>query len=337
MTRRLTTPIALMFTTLVTTALLVAGAITAPIGYASPLRTEPASRAAKPPGADQWLGKWKTKFGNINFTSLTYAASLTPDISGNTQYYWRLVGTWNRPGGIATEISGSISGANSNTFAGCWVPPITPGSSSCGSVLIHRTGNKITGGYWKVCRNYCESHHPWSGTKISGPSCKARSATSQCASQWGVRFKIVQSGKPLGNQLLTTETIGGGAVTFAKNPASVVEGTPRANTKVIHIAKAITGDLRIDVDITSALFKEKNGLPYLLLRGHVARTNDPATVVGCPVYFRLRDGRGKSYDELIVHLDPDDTEFACGAGGQTAFKSTDKKRLNVTITNPVKK
>src|SRR5689334_18435747 len=133
--------------------------------FALVLALPTAGPAAVPKAAQKWLGTWSTNFGHLFVYDIYRAKSETVDVNGNPQRFWKFEATWiyrdDDNGADRRFIEGGVVGQNFDQLGGCWTP--SPEPTNCARILINRSGEKITGGYWKNCRDYCKSHHPFKG------------------------------------------------------------------------------------------------------------------------------------------------------------------------------
>jgi len=243
-----------------------------------------------PKGVETWLGTWHANFGTLRINDVHRERADYPDASGKRPFYWAASINWSRPGSDK-RITGSILGGKYRyrTFSGCWQPPDP--AISCGSVLIHRTGKKLTGGYWKACRTYCKSHHPWKGKRTSGA--------------WRVGFQFTQQGKPVHGPSGRTQFGGAGAVISLVNPDRDKTWRPTGDSRLFLIAEGPRGKER-KLTITPRVARYENvgdDLPRLELRGRVTSSNDERCSRGEVVEITIIDGKKRSADK--IRLDPD--------------------------------
>lgn len=127
-----------------------------------------------PAGAKAWIATWETNQGRFHLTSITTckpADQFNPPVCG-------LRGTWEPPGGSATDIHGTVflgDKYKGELFQGCYdMPNLAPGEhctiDTGGAISLERMGTRITHGFWKACgiSNPCQSHHPILGKKVAG-------------------------------------------------------------------------------------------------------------------------------------------------------------------------
>ena len=271
-------------------------------------------QAAKTPAnAEVWLGTWDTNFGTVYFRDVYRVKNDYPELNG--KYGWVAEGTWDRKGGNPTHISGGITGDGLRTFAGCWRPPPTPDSSRCGQILIHRTGKKISGGYWKACGlgTNCANHHPWKGKREEGA--------------WKVGFRFTQKGFPDGHRGIPTQTGGAGAIVLQHEPGvgdSV--GVATHESRVFHVEHVPdVGDINVTVGLGGGRLDPGDRRTSLVLTGVVTKTDYAGCTKDSIVSFFLRDGHGGVPDQ--IHMRP--KSETCDI--DLTWTSKDKQRVNVHI------
>ncbi|MDQ1304352.1 MAG: hypothetical protein QG671_179 [Actinomycetota bacterium] len=263
-----------------------------------------------PPGARAWLGQWRTNFGLVTFDDVYLAKSDAPDVHGNPQYYWRLVGTWAGHG----RISGGVLQAGFQTFGGCWKP--ADKAVSCGKILMYRSGNRITGGYWKECRNYCTSHHPWSGSKV--------------APRWTLGFRFTQRGLPDGHRVIRTQTGGAGSIALAT--PSDTSGNPVDGSRMFHVDEVIGAPMKMTVRLAGGSWDRVGRRMFLDLTGVVDSSEDSRIKRGSFVRVRLLDGRGLGPDRITIWF----TTGFVDLPHSEEWTSTDPQRVNVAIGEPTR-
>ena len=262
-------------------------------GIAGILLAAPATSTAVniPKGVQAWLGTWGANFGVLGIDDVHRERSEFPDASGKRPYFWVASMEWRRPG-ADKRITGTILGGKHRyrTFAGCWKPPDP--TVSCGSVLLGRSGQKLTGGYWKACRQNCRSHHPWKGRKSRGA--------------WRSGFQFTQRGKPVDGPAGRTEIGGAGAVFFLADPERGKPGRVTDNTRIFLVAEGPRGaERRLTIKPSSARYDlVGDDVPRLELRGRVKRSNDERCPAGEVVEVTIIDGKKREADR--IHLEPVD-------------------------------
>jgi hypothetical protein len=253
-----------------------------------PATTSSATRM--PDGARAWLGTWHANFGTLRVDDVHRARAEYPDASGRRPYYWAAEIRWSRPGSDK-RITGTILGGKYRyrTFAGCWKPPDP--SVSCGSVLIGRTGKKITGGYWKACRHYCRSHHPWKGRKSSGA--------------WRIGFQFTQHGTPVEGPSGRTQIGGAGALISLVDPDRGKPWRPTGESRIFLVSEGPRGqERRLTIKPRVARYDiVGDDTPRLELRGRVRVSNDERCSVGEVVEVTIIDGKKRDADK--IRLDPE--------------------------------
>lgn len=251
----------------------------------------PASSATRmPDGVRTWLGTWHANFGTLRIDDVYRARSEYPDASGKRPFYWAAEIRWSRPG-ADKRITGTILGGKYRyrTFAGCWKPPDP--AVSCGSVLIQRTGKRITGGYWKACRTYCRSHHPWKGKKSSGA--------------WRIGFDFTQHGRPVEGPPGRTQIGGAGALISLVDPDRGKPWRPTGESRIFLVAEGPRGqERRLTIKPAVARYDlVGDDTPRLELRGRVRTSNDERCSVGEVVEVTIVDGKNRAADK--IRLDPE--------------------------------
>jgi hypothetical protein len=256
----------------------------------------PAARLPDALGA--WLGTWHANFGTLRIDDIHRERSEFPDANGNHYSFWAASMTWSRPG-ADKRITGTILGGKYGyrTFAGCWDPPDP--AISCGNVLIQRTGRKITGGYWKACRQNCKSHHPWKGNKTRG--------------SWRVGFRFTQEGKPVAGPPGRTQIGGAGSLISLSEPGRGKPWRPSGDTRVFLVAEGPNGQERkLTIKPTVARYEiVGDDTPSVELRGRVTQSDDERCGVGEVVEVTITDGKKRAADK--IRLDPDRESCARGA------------------------
>ncbi len=263
-----------------------------------------------PPGARGWLGQWQTNFGLVTFEDVYLAKSETPDVNGKPQYYWRLEGVWAGHG----RISGGVLQAGFQTFGGCWKP--ADKSVSCGKILMYRSANRITGGYWKACRTYCTSHHPWSGAKT--------------APRWTLGYRFTQRGLPDGHKVIRTQTGGAGSAILA-DPTDP-GGRTVDGSRMFHIDEIVGAPLRITAVLGQASWSRDGRRMMMDLTGVVEQSDDSRIRRGSYVRVRLLDGRGVGPDRITIWF----TTGFIDLPHDEEWTSTDPQRVNVVIGEPTR-
>jgi hypothetical protein len=265
-----------------TVAIVVGALLAVPAGASSATRM--------PDGVQAWLGTWHANFGTLRIDDVHRARSEYPDASGKRYSYWAASIRWSRPG-FNERITGTILGGNHKyrTFAGCWKPPDP--AVSCGSVLIYRTGAKITGGYWKRCRQYCHSHHPWKGKRSSGA--------------WRIGFQFTQSGTPVEGPPGRTQIGGAGALVSLVDPERGRPWRPTGESRIYLVTEGPRGqERRLTIKPAVARYERVgDDLPRLELRGRVRASSDERCPAGEVVEVTITDGKKRAADQ--IRLDPE--------------------------------
>lgn len=248
------------------------------------------SATRMPEGVRDWLGTWHANFGTLRIDDVHRARSEYPDASGRRPSFWAAEMRWSRPG-ADRRITGTILGGKyrHRTFAGCWKPPDP--TVSCGSVLIQRTGKRLTGGYWKACRTYCRSHHPWKGRRSSGA--------------WRIGFQFRQSGRPVEGPPGRTQIGGAGGLISLVDPDRGKPWRPTGESRIFLVVEGPRGRER-RLTIKPAVARHDrvgDDLPRLELRGRVRASTDERCPAGEVVEVTLVDGKQRAADQ--VRLDPE--------------------------------
>lgn len=291
---------------------MAAGLVAASV-LVAPATTSSATRM--PDGVQAWLGTWHANFGTLRIDDVHRARPDYPDAYGKRPYYWAAVIRWSRPG-ADKRITGTILGDEYHyrTFAGCWKPPDP--AVSCGSVLIGRTGKKITGGYWKACRTYCHSHHPWKGKRSSGA--------------WRIGFQFTQQGKPVDGPPGRTQIGGGGALVSLVDPDRGKPWRPSDESRIFLVAEGPRGqERRLTIKPGVARYDTVgDDLPRLVLRGRVRASNDERCSVGEVVEVTIVDGKNRAADR--ISLDPE--RASCDR--KTSWSSLGNGDVSVSVGFP---
>jgi hypothetical protein len=187
---------------------------------------------------------------------------------------------------------------------------------SCGKILIYRSGNRITGGYWKECRNYCTSHHPWSGAKT--------------APRWTLGYRFTQRGLPDGHRVIRTQT--GGAGSFVLSGPVDSGGIGVEGGRMFHIDEVIGAPMKMTVILGGGSWSRRGRRMVMDVTGQVDQSDDPRIRRGSWVRVRLLDGRGAGPDQIRIFF----TTGFVDLPHEEEWTSTDPQRVNVVIGEPAK-
>jgi hypothetical protein len=299
-------------------SLVVAGPVaTASPDGVSPALVSPVGSAAgvtprgpvAPPGARAWLGQWRTNFGLVTFDDVYLAKSDAPDVHGNPQFYWRLVGTWAGHG----RISGVLQ-AGFQTFGGCWKP--ADKAVSCGRILMYRSGNRISAA---TGRN--------AGTTAPRIT---RGSGSRRTPRWTLGFRFTQRGLPDGHRVIRTQTGGAGSIALAT--ASDTSGNPVDGSRMFHVDEVIGAPMKMTVRLAGGSWDRVGRRMFLDLTGVVDSSEDSRIKRGSFVRVRLLDGRGLGPDRITIWF----TTGFVDLPHSEEWTSTDPQRVNVAIGEPTR-
>lgn len=273
---------------------------------------------ALPRGAQKWLGTWETNFGRIVVHRVYRKKSETPDANNRPQYYWAAEGSWTTDTGDSRTIVGALLERNGfDTMGGCWKP--SPEPTSCARILMFRSDDRITGGYWKTCRDYCKSHHPFKGTRTHGV--------------WLLGWRLRQRGRPDGHKEIKTQTGGAGSLQSPdrhfNDRAEAVDGS-----RVFHIDEIAEGDnQRIDVRIDNGSLYSSVSTLRLELQGRVTSSQNDRCPAGSGVIVVLVDERTGRPDRVAFGGRKNDPEGHPDCLVAESWTSTDPQRVSVHIDN----
>jgi hypothetical protein len=258
---------------------------------ASLLVVPAAASGAMPKGVQAWLGTWHANFGTLRVDDIHRERAKYPNADGKRPYFWAASINWSRPD-FNERITGVILGGKYDyrTFSGCWQPPDP--AVSCGNVLIGRTGHKLSGGYWKACRTYCKSHHPWKGKKTSGA--------------WRIGFQFTQHGRPLDGPPGPTQIGGAGAAISLVDPDRGKPWQATGDSRIFLVAEGPRGqERRLTIKPSRTDYHlVGDDTPRLMMRGRVTASNDERCSTGERVEVTIVDGKQRAADK--IRLDPDD-------------------------------
>lgn len=271
------------------------------------------SPATVPKDARRWIGTWSTNFGRVFIPEVIRKKSEIPDANGNPQYYWGVEAYWTPEDGDRRVIEAGLGGRNGSydTLQGCWTP--SPENTNCARILVFRKGDKITGGYWKNCRDYCKSHHPWQGVKRSGA--------------FRVGFQFTQRGPKDGDRNVRTQSGGAGAI--VAEDESDLDGLSQATTgtRVFHLLE--DGQARTTIEVVNGELKSRGPRRTGLdLFGKVVRSDLNGCPAGTIVTVELTEGHGGATDRVVFKT----LEDSCLVAG--SWTSLDPHRVNVRIDAP---
>jgi hypothetical protein len=281
----------------------------------------PSATGLTPPAARGWLGTWTTNYGEVWFYDVHRQKSDYPDAQGNPQYFWQIHGAWRSPGAYRTIEAALVEEQDFLTLGGCWVP--SPEPTNCARILIYRSGGELTGGYWKTCRDYCKSHHPWKG------EFDHENAT--------VRFRFNQRGAPDGRRDLATQMVGTGSIVHqSARKAKRERGIATAASKVFLILGDGSAAPRIEFAVDSAYSPDPLARrDQLNLEATVTRSGEPACPVGAAAGLSLTDGRGGVPDAIELSDDTDsDDKHPIPCQLDIKWTSADADRVNVRLDLP---
>jgi hypothetical protein len=239
----------------------------------------PGSGGALPAGAQKWLGTWETNFGKVQIFRVYRKKSDYPDVNGKPQYYWAVEGGWTTKEGTSRTIAAALIDRNGfDTLEGCWKP--SPEPTNCARILMFRKDDRITGGYWKNCRDYCKSHHPFKGERKHGV--------------WLLGWRFRQRGKPEGGAEKTQS--GGAGSLMSSNRRFDDNNEALDGSGVFHVdAEQQRVDIRID---RGNLFTSSVSTVALEIEGVVTRSESAECPVGAEVQVILADERTGRPDRI---------------------------------------
>jgi hypothetical protein len=317
------------------------GLVTAPGGGAKP---------TAPAGVREWLGDWKTNFGEIWFSSLTYTDTVWNRSSGaevsscqayrDCQYGWVLRGLWHWPGHdwvpLKAKFAPNAQPKDYNSMEPCWLGPYSlevPGNSgnACYAMLLFKYGEEERGGFWKACflEENCKDHHYLHGQKVAEHNGES--------GLWKVGFSFLQRGKPDGHNVITTQTGGAGTMIFPENPSGVGHGQATEGSLVFHVdnlGAAPEPQYTITLLRGKVTYERDRGeLLQTILRmtGIVSSSNDGRCHVGAQVRVEL-DERHRAGHPSVIALEG--SQFPPFCAVNETWTSTDKSRVSVHVSRP---